>query len=156
MSGEVQEVPVKLAAVIEKSLAVPEVLEIIASREPLESLITVAFTPRFAALMALARSFKLSPEVPLPVEKVPDEPDLVVSVKEEVDRVAVGLDSRSEYHAPVSARPLITTVCVPATVPLATDALRRLLSDEVAVRAARGPVSEFRFCMSVARASVAV
>jgi hypothetical protein len=156
ISGEVQEVPEKFPEVIEKSLAAPGELEIMASLEPLESLTTVAFTPRFAALMALARSVKLSPEVPLPVAKVAEGPAVVVSVREEDGRASVGLDSRSEYHEPVAAKLFTTTVWVPVTVPVAAVAVRSLVFEEDTIRAARGPVRVFRFCMSVAMASVAV
>jgi len=101
---------------IEKSFAAPEALEVIANREPVESVITVAVTPRLAPelvvalLMALARSVKLSPVVPVPVGNVFEAPDAVVSVKDEVGNVVEGRLSTSEYHAAVLARLLTTTV----------------------------------------------
>lgn len=140
----------------EKPAAVPGELETIASLEPVESLTTVAFTPRFAVLMALARSFRVSPAFPLPVAMVAVAPAVVVIVRDDVGKIAVGLDSRSEYQDPVVARLFTTTVWVPETVPVAAVAVRSLLLEEVTVLAARGPVKVFRFCISVARASVAV
>ena len=74
----------------------------IASLEPVESLTTEAVTPRPSPLMALERSFSVSPAAPLPVAMVAEKPDAVVSVMEEDGRVAVGLVSRLEYHAPVA------------------------------------------------------
>jgi hypothetical protein len=157
ISGDVHEVPEKFDEVTENPPAAPEVLEIMASLEPLASLTTVALTPRFAVLMAVARSFKLSPPVtPVPVGKVAVAPAVVVIVIEEVGNAEVGLVSRSEYHEPVVATLLTTTVCIPGAVPVAADAVRSLLFDEVTVRAARGPERVFSDCMSVARASVAV
>ena len=97
----------------------------------------------------------VSPAAPVPVAIVAVAPPAVVIVIDDAGRVAVGLDSRSEYHAPVDAMELITTVCVPATVPVAADAVRSLVFEEVTVRAARGPVSVFKFCISVAIAVVA-
>jgi hypothetical protein len=141
---------------MEKSAAVPELLAIIASLEPVESLTTVAVTPRLEPLMAVARSFRLSPVFPVPVAMVAEAPALVVMVRDDVGRVAVELDSRSEYHDPVVATLLITTLCTPPAVPVAAVALRSVVLEEVTVRAARGPVSVFRFCISVARDSVAV
>jgi hypothetical protein len=142
--------------VIEKPAAVPEVSAIIASLEPVASLTTVALTPRLDPLMAVARSFNVSPDVPVPVAKVAEGPAVVVSVRDDVGKVAVGLDSRSEYHDAVVATLFTTTVWVPETVPVAAVAARSLLSEDVTVLAARGPVNELRFCISVARASVAV
>ena len=55
---------------IEKSAALPEWLEMIASLEPVESLTTEAVTPKPPPLMALERSFKVSPAAPLPIAMV--------------------------------------------------------------------------------------
>jgi hypothetical protein len=143
--------------VTEKPAAVPEALETIASLDPVESLTTVAVTPRFFLLIAVARSFRLSPPaLPRPVGNVAVAPTVVVIVRDEVGNVAVALDSKSEYQDPVVARLLTTTVWVPETVPVAAVAVRSLLLEEVTVLAARGPVKVFSDCISVARASVAV
>ena len=137
-------------------------MAIIASLEPVESLTTVAVTPRLAPevvlaeLMAVARSFRVSPALPVPVAMVTEPPVALVIVREEVGSDAVGLDSRSEYHEPVEATLLITTVCTPETVPVAAVAVRSLLLEDVTVRAARGPVRVFSDCISVVIASVAV
>jgi hypothetical protein len=80
---------------------------------------------------------------------------VVVSVKEDDGRVAVALVARSEYHAPVLAKPLTTTAWVPATVPAAAVALTSL-EDEVTVRFDKGPVRLFRACISFWTAVVAV
>ena len=80
---------------IEKSAAVPEELAMIASLEPVVSLTTVAVTPRLAPLMAVAKSFRLSPAAPVPVAIVTVAPALVVNVTDDDARGAVGLDSRS-------------------------------------------------------------
>jgi hypothetical protein len=102
----------------EKSAAVPGELETIASLDPVESLTTVAVTPRLAPvgemyeLIVAARSVSVSPAVPVvgPVLNVAERPAAVVSVKDPAARVAVGLDSRLEYHEPWAARLLTTTV----------------------------------------------
>ena len=142
---------------MEKSFAAPEELEMIASLEPVVSLTTVAVKPRLSLLIVAARSLSVSPLVfPRPVAIVVVVPLAEVMVSDEVGKVAVGLDAISEYQDPVEARLLITTECTPAAVPVAAVAERSLLSEEVTVRAARGPVKVFRFSMSVARASVAV
>jgi hypothetical protein len=94
--------------------------------------------------------------VPLPVWKVTEAPPEVVSVNDDVGRFAVGLVSRSEYQPAVVARLFTTTVCVPETVPVAAVAVRSLVFEDVTVRAAKGPVSEFIVCISVCIASVAV
>jgi hypothetical protein len=104
-------------------------LEVIANLEPVESLMTVALTPRLAPelvvalLMALARSFKLSPVVLLPIWKVTESPEAVVSANDDVGSVAVALDSRSEYQPAVVARLFTTTVWVPAVVPFVAVAV---------------------------------
>ena len=141
---------------MEKSAVDPEELEIIANLEPVESLTTVAVIPRFCPLIAVARSFSVSPAFPLPVAMVAVAPAAVVIVRDEVGSVAVALDSKSEYQDPIVARLFTTTVWVPETVPVAAVAERSLLSEEVTVLAARGPVKVFKFCISVATASVAV
>jgi hypothetical protein len=148
---------------IEKSAAAPDVFEVIASRDPDESLTRVAPTPSLtpvalsvALLTAVTRSFNVSIPVPLPIWKVCERPDAVVKVKEDGGRAVVGSASALEYHAAVLARLFTTTVWVPETVPVAAVAVRSLLLEEVTVLAARGPVNELRFCISVARASVAV
>jgi hypothetical protein len=131
-----------------------------ASRDPLASLTTVAVTPRLlpslpvAELIAEARSFNVL--TPLPVVMVEDSPLALVRVKEVAGRAAVGLASRSEYQAPVVARLLTTTLCVPATVPLAAVALTALDNDDVTVRAESGPLSVLSACMSLETACVAV
>jgi hypothetical protein len=90
---------------------------------------TVAFTPRLAPelvvalLMAVARSFKLSPVVLLPVWNVTESPEAVVSVNDEVESVAVGLDSLPEYQPAVVARLFTTIVWVPVAVPVAAVAV---------------------------------
>jgi hypothetical protein len=140
---------------IEKSAALPEVLAIIASLEPVESLTTEAVTPSPSLLMALERSLSVSPTAPLPVAMVAEWPAAVVIVTEEDGRVAVGLASRSEYHAPVLAKLLTTTTWSPATVPVAAVAVTSLLED-VTVRAARGPVRVLSDARSVVTAAVAV
>jgi hypothetical protein len=96
----------------EKSAFTPEDFAIMASLEPVESLTTVALTPRLvSALMALATALRLlAAPTPAPVGMVNLGPAVVVIVIDEVGRGAVGLDSRSEYHAPVVARLLTTTV----------------------------------------------
>jgi hypothetical protein len=105
--------------------------------------------------MALERSFSVSPTAPLPVAKVVEVPDALVRVMEEEGRVAVGLVSRPEYHAPVLAKLLTTTTWSPATVPVAAVAVTSPL-EEVTVRAARGPVRVFSDARSVVTAVVAV
>jgi hypothetical protein len=130
-------------------------LEIIASLEPVESLTTEAVTPRSSPLMALERSFRVSPTAPLPVAMVAERPAAVVRVTEDAPRVAVGLLSRLEYHAPVLARLLTTMTWLPATVPVAAVAVTSLL-EEVTVRAAKGPFRVFSDARSVATAVVAV
>ena len=109
--------------------ASPEVFEIMASLEPVESLTTVAFTPILAVLMALARSFRVSPaflfpEESSPVAKVVAVPPVGVIVMADVARTVVGSDSISEYQDPVVARLLMTTVCAPEVVPVAAVAVR--------------------------------
>jgi hypothetical protein len=106
--------------------------------------------------MAAARSVRLSPAFPVPVAMLTGWPPEGVIVKVPVESAAVGLDSRSEYHDPVVAGFVITTVWTPAAVPVAAVAVRTLLSEELTVLAARGPVSVFRFCRSVATDSQAV
>jgi hypothetical protein len=104
-------------------------LDVIANLDPVESLTTVALMPRLAPelvvalLMAVARSFKLSPVVLLPVWNVTESPDAVVRVKDDVGSVAVGLDSTPEYQPAVVAKLLTTTVWVPVTVPVAAVAV---------------------------------
>jgi hypothetical protein len=142
--------------VIEKPAAAPGVLETIASRDPEESLTTEAVTPRLDPLIAVAKLLRVSPAVPVPVGMVAVAPEFVVIVKEEVGRVEVGLASRSEYHDPALARLLTTTVCTPATVPVAAVAVRALMLEEVTVRAAKGPLRVFSDCMSDSTADVAV
>ena len=112
---------------MEKLPAAAGVLAIIASLEPVESLTTEAVTPRFMPLMALERSFSVSPAVPVPVLMVAEVPAALVRVMDEEGRVAVGLVSRSEYHAPVVARLLTTTAWSPATVPVAAVAVTSLI-----------------------------
>ena len=73
---------------------------------------------------------------------------------DEEGRVAVGLVSRPEYHAPVVARLLTTTTWSPETVPVAAVAVTLALED-VTVRAARGPVRVFSDARSVVTAVVA-
>lgn len=107
-------------------------------------------------MIALARSVRLSPVVPVPVLNVTDLPVAGINIMEDAGRLAVGLLSRLEYHDPVLARLLTTTVWVPVAVPVAAVAVTSLLFEELTILAARGPVRVFRFCMSVARASVAV
>ena len=119
MSGEVHAVPVKLAEVMEKLPAEPEVWETIASLEPEASLTTEAVTRRLLSpLIVLARSLRLSAVWPDPVGMVTDAPAVVVRVKDEEGRVAVELAAASEYHAPVLAKLLTTIVWVPAAVPV--------------------------------------
>ena len=104
-------------------------MEVIANLEPEESLMTVAVIPRLspelvvALLMAAARSFKVSPLVPLPVLKVTASPEAVVIVNDDVASVAVALDSVPEYHPAVVARLFTTTVWVPVAVPVAAVAV---------------------------------
>jgi hypothetical protein len=74
----------------------------------------------------------------------------------DVGNEAVGLLSILEYHDPVLARLLTTTVWVPVAVPVAAVAVRSLVFEDDTVLAARGPVRVLRDCISVARASVAV
>lgn len=106
--------------------------------------------------MALARSARVSPVVEAPVLKVTDLPEAGINVMDDVGRAAVGLLSRLEYHAPVLARLLTTTVWVPVAVPVAAVALRSLVFEDDTVLAASGPDRELRDCISVAIASVAV
>src|SRR5258708_24809654 len=101
MDCEDQDVPVEGADVIEKSAALPEELLIIASLEPVESLTTVAVTPRFFPLMLAATSFRVL--TPLPVVMVAEPPAVVVIVNDDAGRAAVGLAARSENHDPVVA-----------------------------------------------------
>jgi hypothetical protein len=75
---------------------------------------------------------------------------------DDVGRAAVGLLSRLEYHDPVLARLLTTTVWVPVAVPVTAVALRSLVFEDDTVLAASGPDRELRDCISVAIASVAV
>ena len=107
-------------------------------------------------MIALARSARVSPVVLAPVEKFTDLPEAGINVMDDVGREAVGLLSRLEYHAPVVARLLTTTVWVPVTVPVAAVAVRSLVSEDDTVLATSGPVRESRDCMSVEIASVAV
>ena len=107
-------------------------------------------------MIALARSARVSPVVVAPVWKVTDFPEAGINVMDDVGNGAVGLLSILEYHDPVLARALTTTVWVPVVVPVAAVAVRSLLLEEVTVLAASGPVKVFRDCISVARASVAV
>jgi hypothetical protein len=107
--------------------------------------------------MALARSARVSPVVtPEPVLKVTDLPEAGINVMDDVGRAAVGLLSRLEYHDPVLARLLTTTVWVPVAVPVTAVALRSLVFEDDTVLAASGPDRELRDCISVAIASVAV
>jgi len=168
IGGAVHEVK---GSVIEKSVAAPEVFEVIASRDPAESLTMVALRPSgtlvmrpvagsvtltVAVLTAEARSFRLLIPVPVPIWKFFERPLAVVRVKEDGSNWVVGSASAFEYHAAVLARLLTTTVWVPVTVPVAAVAVRSLLLEEVTVLAASGPVKVFSDCISVARASVAV
>jgi hypothetical protein len=147
----------------EKSALAPAELETIASLDPVESLTTVAVTPRRTPvgetyeLMVAARSVSVSPAVPLavPVWKVAEAPVAVVSVKDPVASAAVGPDSRLEYQEPWAARLLTTTVWLPRVVPSAAVAVTSLLED-VTVRADSGPVSVFSASISVVIAAVAV
>jgi hypothetical protein len=141
--------------VIEKLPEDPEVLETIASLEPVASVTTEAVTPSLSPLMVLARSFRLSAAVPLPVGIVTEAPAVVERVKDDAGRIAVGLLAGSEYHDPVVARLLTTIVWLPAGVPAAAPAETIFEFEEIAVRADSGPVREFRFCKSVWTASVA-
>jgi hypothetical protein len=134
--------------VTEKSAAAPEELATMESRAPSASVTTEAVTPRLAALMALARSFRLSPEVPDPVLKVCEEPEAVLIVNEEVGKAEVALDSRAEYQDPVVARLFTVTVWIPAAVPAAAVAVTSL-PEEVTLLAARGPSRVFRDCRSL-------
>jgi len=147
---------VKLAEVMEKLPAEPEVLEISASLEPEASLTTEAVTPRLSPLMVLARWLRLSAVWPVPVGMVTEAPAAVVRVKDEDGRVAVALAAESEYHAPVLARLLTTIVWVPVTVPVAAVADAMFALDEVTDLAARGPVRELSACISFWTAWVAV
>jgi hypothetical protein len=72
-----------------------------------------------------------------------------VIVMDEVGRVAVELVSRLEYHAPVLARLLTTTVWELATVPEAAVAVTSLLAEDVTVRSDKGPVRLFSDSISV-------
>jgi hypothetical protein len=147
----------------EKSALTPGELETIASLDPVESLTTVAVTPRVAPvgeiyeLIVAARSVRVFPAVPVavPVWKVAEGPAAAVSVKDPAAREAVGLDSRLEYHEPWAARLLTTTEWSPRTVPSAAVAVTSLLED-VTVRADSGPVRVFSASISVAIAVVAV
>ena len=158
ISADVQDVPLKFGVVMAKSAAVPELLAMIANLDPVASLTTEAVTPRLAPelvlaeLMALARSVRLSPtaELPVPILTGLTPPGVIVKVP--VVSVAVALDSRSEYHDPVVAGLVTTTVWTPATVPVAAVAVSSVLLEEVTVRAARGPVRVLSDCMSFARA----
>jgi EamA domain-containing membrane protein RarD len=134
---------------IEKSAAAPEVLEMIASLEPVESLTTVAVTPRSSLLIAVARSARVSPVFPLPVAIVTAVPLAGVIVMDEVGRVAVELVSMLEYQAPVLAILLTTTVWEPAAVPEAAVAVISLVLEDVTVRCDNGPARLFSDSISV-------
>ena len=131
-------------------------MAMIASLEPVESVTTVAVTPRLSPLIVEARSFKLSPAFPLPRAMVTGAPVPAVRVKDDVGRVAVALVARSEYHDPVLAKLLTTTVWLPATVPAAAVAVTSAVLEDVAVRCDRGPFRLFNDCKSVVTAVVAV
>src|ERR1700712_5000653 len=106
--GEAQDVEVEGAEVMEKSAAAPEAVLMMARRAPVESLTTVAVTPRFCELRLAATSLRVL--MPLPVVMVAVAPALVVSVKEDAGRTAVALVARSEYHEAVLARWATATV----------------------------------------------
>jgi hypothetical protein len=153
ISGEDHDVPVSFAEVIEKSAAVPDAFEMIASLDPVVSLTTVAVTPKSSPLIVVAKSFRVL--TPAPVVIVAVAPAVVARVKEVAGSVAVALLSKSEYQAPVVARPSTTSVWPPVTAPMAAVAVTSLL-EELTVRAARGPVREFSASKSVVIAVVAV
>lgn len=131
-------------------------MAMIASLEPVESVTTVAVTPRLSPLIVEARSFKLSPAFPLPMAMVTGAPVPAVRVMDDAGRVAVALVARSEYQAPVVAKLLTTTVWLPATVPAAAVAVTSAVLEDVAVRCDSGPVRLFNDCKSVVTAVVAV
>jgi hypothetical protein len=77
-------------------------------------------------------------------------------VSAEDGKAVVELVSSSEYHDPVVARLLTTTLWAPVTVPVAAVAVRYALLEEVTVRAAKGPVKLLSDSISVEIDSVAV
>jgi hypothetical protein len=87
---------------------------------------------------------------------VTEAPAVVVRVKDDAGRVAVGLAAASEYQAPVLARLLTTIVWVPATVPEAALAETMFALEEVTDLSAKGPLREFSDCRSFWTAWVAV
>jgi hypothetical protein len=109
MEADVHEVPVKSCELTVKSAAVPVELATSERREPLESVTTLAVTPRLAPLIELARSCRVSPAFPEPVLKVAEVPFAIVIVIDEVGSVVVALELRSEYHDPSVARLFTTT-----------------------------------------------
>ena len=145
----------------EKSAAAPAEFAMSASLDPVESLTTVAVTPRLAPvgetyeLIALARSFSVSPGflalvvALIPVAKDTGLPPTGVIVMEEVGRVTVGEVSRLEYHDPAAARLLTTTVWSPRAVPSAAVAVTSFALDDATVRADKGPDRAFSDCISV-------
>jgi hypothetical protein len=143
---------------IEKSAAAPEELATIERAEPDESLTTVAVTPKLAALIEVARSFRLAPAAPLavPVWNVWELPAVVVNVKDPAGSVEMALGWKAEYHDPVEAVELTSTVWLPRVVPAAAVAVTALLSEVATVRADSGPVREFSDSKSVLTACVAV
>jgi hypothetical protein len=86
--------------------ALPELLATIASREPVESVITFALTPRLSLLISLATSVSVcDPSVVMVVE----EPPAVVMVKLPAGSAVDPLASALEDQESVLARLLTTT-----------------------------------------------
>lgn len=129
-----------------KSAAEPVVELMSASREPLESVTMLAFTPMPEALIALARSE--SEFTPDPVVKEVCVPSAPVMVSVEVPRLEVLLGSEGEYHDAVVARLWTFIVCVPAVAPEAAVPATCELVEETE-RAASGPLRSFRLFRSV-------
>jgi hypothetical protein len=81
---------------------------------------------------------------------------VVVSVKDPGGSVETALVWKAEYHDPVEAKELTSTVWFPRVVPSAAVAVTALLFELETVRADKGPVNEFNDCKSVLTAFVAV
>jgi len=116
----------------------------------------VALVELVALLIAVARSASVSLAPPLTMLIVAACPEVVVLVSAEDGKAVVELVSSSEYHDPVVARLLTTTLWAPVTVPVAAVAVRYALLEEVTVRAAKGPVKLLSDSISVEIDSVAV
>ena len=130
----------------------PEVLLVIAIREPDASLMMLAVSPKPALLMAACRSASVL--TPLPVVMVAAVPPLLVIVKLSVGSAVEVLATAVEAKEAVLARLLITTTLFPVALPEAAVAVTKLVFEEDTVVAASGPVKLFKACISLSRLEV--